>query len=185
MSESARAAGRLSFGSITALLSAIGTLWIFALMLLICADVLSRDLFDLPIVGVPEMVQFSIVGIVFLQLAQTLRSGGLTRSDVLLGGLMRRHPRTGHLLEGVFCLTGCALFVIIMRTTWPLMEKAREEGDFFGNIGVFQVPTWPLKLIIIVGCVATALQFLLLAWQSLRVTFGIAPAPAFEHKAPE
>ena len=54
-----------------------------------------------------------------------------------------------------------------------------------GVRGVFQVPTWPLKLIIIVGCVATALQFLLLAWQSLRVTLGIAPAPALEHKAPE
>jgi hypothetical protein len=36
--------------------------------------------------GVTELVSLSIVGIVFLQLADTLRVGRFTRADVLLGG---------------------------------------------------------------------------------------------------
>ena len=102
---------RAPFGALTEALSAIGTIWILALMLLICADVVGRAALDRPIAGVPEMVQFSIVGIVFLQLAQTLRTGGLTRSEVLLGVLMSRRPRVGHLLEALFALTGLTLFV--------------------------------------------------------------------------
>ena len=171
--------GRWSYGSITSLLSAIGTGWILVLMLLICADVLGRDLFRQPIPGVPEMVAFSIVGIVFLQLAQTLRTGGMTRSDVLLGGMMKRRPRLGHSLECLFSLVGFALFATITRTTWPLMVRAFDEGDFYGNIGVIQLPIWALKLIIIVGSVAIAIQFLLIAWHSARIAvIGDQPDPS-------
>lgn len=169
---------RAPFGALTEALSAIGTIWILALMLLICADVVGRAALDRPIAGVPEMVQFSIVGIVFLQLAQTLRTGGLTRSDVLLGALMRRRPRVGHLLEALFALTGLTLFVVILGTTWPLMLSARADGDFYGNVGVFQVAVWPLKTIIVIGCAATAIQFLLLGWQSLRASLGLASPQA-------
>lgn len=160
---------RWSYGTIPSLLSAIGTGWILVLMLLICADVLGRDLFKHPIPGVPEMVAFSIVGIVFLQLAQTLRTGGMTRSDVLLGGMMKRRPRLGYGLECLFALVGFALFAVITRTTWPLMMRAYAEGDFYGNIGVIQLPIWTLKLIIIVGSVAIAIQFLVIAWHSARI----------------
>ena len=65
-------------------------------MLLICADVAMRNLFNAPIAGVAEMVAFSIVGIVFLQLAHTLRTGALTRTDLLLGALEHRAPLSHH-----------------------------------------------------------------------------------------
>ena len=42
-------------------------------MVLINSDVIGRNLFNAPILGVPEMTSLSIVGIVFLQLADTLR----------------------------------------------------------------------------------------------------------------
>src|SRR5690606_14363659 len=91
-----------SFGAVTGALNAIGTVWIFFLMALISADVIGRGAFDAPILGVPEIVQFSIVGIVFLQLAHTLRHGALTRSDVILRGLLTRVPAIGHALQLVF-----------------------------------------------------------------------------------
>ena len=53
-------------------------------MLLINSDVLGRNLFNAPVRGVTELVSLSIVGIVFLQLADTLHSGRFTRADVLL-----------------------------------------------------------------------------------------------------
>jgi TRAP-type C4-dicarboxylate transport system permease small subunit len=156
------------FGRFEAALAAVGTGWILALMALICADIAGRAAFKAPILGVPEMVQFSIVGIVFLQLPLTLRTGGLTRSDVVLGALKRRRPRIAHALQLVFDLVGCGLVVVVVITTWPLMRQAFANSEFFGSTGVVHIPTGPLKAIIIVGCSTMALQFLLHALRDLR-----------------
>ena len=78
-------------------LNIAGTLLIVAVMLLVNADVIGRGAFDAPVSGVPEMVSMSIVAIVFLQIAQTFRTGRLTRTELLLGGLQKpqsaRPPR--------------------------------------------------------------------------------------------
>jgi TRAP-type mannitol/chloroaromatic compound transport system permease small subunit len=165
--------GALSFGIVTGTLNAIGTVWIFVLMALISADVIGRGAFEAPLLGVPEMVQFSIVGIVFLQLAHTLRNGALTRSDVILRGLLVNFPVVGHALQMLFHAAGALVFFIIFRTTIPLMARAFRDGDFYGATGVFQLIVWPLKLIIIVSCAAMIIQFLLLAWADLRVVIGL------------
>ena len=174
----ARRRGALSFGMITGTLNAIGTVWIFVLMALISADVIGRGAFSAPLLGVPEMVQFSIVGIVFLQLAHTLRNGALTRSDVILRSLLVNFPTVGHALQMLFHLAGAAVFYIIFRTTIPLMARAYRDGDFYGATGVFQLIVWPLKLIILISCAVMLIQFLLLAWADLRVVLGLdRPAP--------
>jgi len=143
-------------------------------MLLILADVIGRAAFDAPILGVPEMVQFSIVGIVFLQLPQTLRGGGLTRSELLLAPLRRCSPRAAGVLQAAYDLTGAALFALILAATWPLAVQAFESREFYGSTGVVQIPIGPLKLIIIAGCAVMAAQFLLSAWTSLRGALGRA-----------
>jgi len=170
----------LSFGTITGALNAIGTVWIFFLMVLINSDVVGRAAFNAPLLGVPEMVQFSIVGIVFLQLAHTLRIGALTRSDVLIGALLRRSPRVGHGFQAVYHLTGAVMFALVFKTTYPLMIRAFEDGDFFGATGVFVLIIWPLKVIMLIGAAATGLQFLTLAWHDFGVALGLvraAPQP--------
>jgi TRAP-type C4-dicarboxylate transport system permease small subunit len=154
-------------GRVVAVLAAIGTGWILVIMALICADVIGRGAFNAPILGVPELVQFSIVGIVFLQLPQTLRMGGLTRSDLLLSRVQRTYPRLGHAMELLFQLVGLALCVIIVATTWPLMIQAFKNSEFYGSTGVIQVPTGPLKCIIMIGAGMMALQLLFGAWRDL------------------
>ena len=131
-----------------------------------------RDLINAPILGVPEMVQFSIVGIVFLQLPQTLRTGGLTRSDVLLAGILRRWPRAGRAMTALFDLTGAALFAVIFATTLPLARAAYANAEFYGATGVVQIPIWPLKVLILIGCAMMAAQFLVHAWRDVRAAFG-------------
>jgi TRAP-type C4-dicarboxylate transport system permease small subunit len=137
-------------------------------MAVICADVIGRAAFSAPLLGVAELVQFSIVGIVFLQLPQTLRGGGLTRTELVLGKLRRTRPRLAHALQLTYELTGAALFTLIAYVTWPLAVSAFENREFYGSTGVVQIPTGPLKLIIIAGCAIMALQFLLNAWEALR-----------------
>ncbi len=56
-------------------LNSIGSVWIFVLTLLINADAFGRKLFHSPIDGVNEIVELSIVGIVFLQLGMLRERG--------------------------------------------------------------------------------------------------------------
>ena len=83
------------FEKLVRALNGVGTLWLLGLLLLINADVFSRNLFNLPISGVIEMIEISMVAIVFLQLGDATRVGRLTRSDGFYGLLLERRPRIG------------------------------------------------------------------------------------------
>jgi len=149
------------FGLFTSLLNACGTLWILALMLLISTDVVGRAFFKRPVSGVPEMVSLSIVGIVFLQLASTLRAKRMTRSDMLLAVLWKRAPRSALLLDAAFQLAGALTVFVIFRASYPRFITAWQRHEFVGAVGHFTAPTWPIKLILMVGSGALAMQFLL------------------------
>jgi TRAP-type C4-dicarboxylate transport system permease small subunit len=77
-------------------MNSVGTLLIFALMFLICADVAGRYLLNAPIKGAAEMVGYSIVAAVFLQMASTLRAGRFTRVEMLIEPLEAQRPAAGH-----------------------------------------------------------------------------------------
>lgn len=137
-----------------------GSVLILGLVCLIGADVLGRNLWSAPISGVPEMVTLSIVAIVFLQAPQALKAGRMTRSDAVILGLSRRYPRAGAALETCFDLAAVGLVSVIFYATWPFFTRAWARGDFVGAIGDFTAPTWPVKLIILIGCALLAFQFL-------------------------
>ncbi len=160
----------LPFGlhRLTGAMNALGTVWILGLMVLINADVIGRDVFASPVRGVTELVALSIVGIVFLQLADTLRAGRFTRADVLLERLQTKRPALADGLHAVFHLIGAALMLVILWATWePLMESVRIK-EYVGAIGDFQAPVWPIRLITLIGLAVTALCYLLLAGRDLQ-----------------
>jgi TRAP-type mannitol/chloroaromatic compound transport system permease small subunit len=164
------------FARLLGAMNAIGTLWIIALMVLINADILGRSLLSKPIAGVPEFVAFSIVGIVFLQLAHTLRSGAMTRSDVLLSVLERRAPAARLVLLGLFHLVGAVLLAIIAWKFWPSVAQAWQspQRHFMGNPGFFTIPQWPLFALIFIGIVATSVQFMVMTLEALASLRGRA-----------
>jgi TRAP-type mannitol/chloroaromatic compound transport system permease small subunit len=155
------------FTALVAGLNGVGTAWIFALMVLINVDVLSRYLFNSPIQGVAEIVELSIVGIVFLQISDTVRLRRLTRSDGLYARILSQRPRIGHVLGAFFDLAGFSFFVCILIGGFPRLVEAYERGYFAGNEGLFVVPVWPIRLILVIGCVVAAIQFLMLAWDHI------------------
>ena len=160
------------FSRLTALLNGLGTAWIFALMVLINADVVGRAGFNRPIPGVPELVEMSIVAIVFLQLAHTLGAGRIIRSEGFYGRLLARRPRAAHALGTLYNLTGAALSAIILYGTWPRLVRAWIEGHYVGNLGVFTAPVWPVKLIIVIGVGCLLVQFLICAWRDATLARG-------------
>ena len=153
---------------LTGVMNAAGTLWIFVIMILMTADVLGRNLFNTPIRGVIEIVTLSIVSIVFLQLADTLRTGKFTRADAFLGALLLRKPAAGRFLQGVFHLAGAGLLVALCAASWPLLVESWQNGEYLGAIGDFQAPVWIMRAVIVFGSACTTLTFLFLAFADFR-----------------
>lgn len=164
------------FGRLVDGLNGAGSVLIFAIMLLVVADVLSRDLFSRPIDGVAELVAMSIVAIVFLQLGSTLRHGRMSRAELFIDGFRARRPRAGAALQGGFDLCGAAVCAIVGWASWPLLVKAWLGAEYVGIEGVFTAPTWPVKAIVVAGCAVTAIQYLLHAHASMRAALGAAAA---------
>jgi len=149
-------------------LNALGTLLIIGLMLLINADIVGRTGFDAPVRGVTEMVSLSIVGIVFLQLADTLRCGRFTRADMLLDRLKRQRPVLAALLQCTYHLLGALLMGIILWAAWPSLLESIRMREYVGALGDFMAPVWPVRLMMLVGLAVTALTFVLLATMDLQ-----------------
>ena len=149
-------------------MNSIGTAWVFVLLVIINLDIGGRALFNHPVRGVPEIVALSIVACVFLQIAHTLKVGRLTRSDILLNWLQSRHPALKHILEALYYLIGGCLMAVLFKASIPLFTKAWTIDEYVGAQGDFMAPVWPIKLIILIGCVAGAIQFLLMAIDSMK-----------------
>jgi TRAP-type mannitol/chloroaromatic compound transport system permease small subunit len=137
-------------------LNSVGTVWILALMFLVCADVVARSFLGNPIDGVAEIAAVSVVGIVFLQIAAAARNGRMMRADYLIGVLNRRWPAAAHLLEAFYWLVATAVFALLVKVTWPQLLTSIQRGEFFGVEGMFTMPVWPLRLLILVGAACTA-----------------------------
>lgn len=139
-------------------LNAIGTAWIFALMLLVCSDVASRTLFNAPLRGVAEVSGFSVVAILFLQLPSTVRERRLTRAEFLIDRLHVWSPRLAVALELAYALIGALVFAAILWGSVEGLAQAWQGNDTFGVEQVFTFPKWPIWLIVMVGsgCVLAA-----------------------------
>lgn len=149
-------------------LAAIGTIWTFGLMLLICADVIGRSFLNAPITGVAEIAAHSVVGIVFLQVGSTIYHQRMTRADFLIERIVRRMPALGRVLEALFYLIGAAVMWFVAQAAWPGMWNSIQLREFFGVQGLFTVPTWPFRALIVLGGAAGCLAYATLFLHGLR-----------------
>jgi TRAP-type C4-dicarboxylate transport system permease small subunit len=157
-----------TLGRVADVLNAAGSLVIGAVMLLMCADVVLRNVANRPIDGVAELVATSIIVIVFLQLPATLRHGRMARADLFLDPFIAGRPRAALRLRALFSLAGAFACGVIAYATWPLLLRAWSDAEFLGVQGVFTFPTWPMRAVVVLGAALAAVQYLLLAWHDLH-----------------
>lgn len=141
--------------------NAAGTFVVVAMILLVNYDIIARGVFNRPFMGTVEVVQFSMVLIVFLQLPDVVRSGRLTRSDGFLELLRTRRPAAGQLLSRGVDGISCAFMVLVTFAIWPEFVEMWETKDYFGVPGVFTAPWWPVKLVIFLSACLCAVHFAL------------------------
>ena len=141
--------------------NAVGTLVVLLLVCIVNYDAIARSLFNSPFLGAVEVVQFSMVLIVFLQLPDVIRVGRLTRSDGLLGIVGRRNAKAGKLMSRAIDVFSLTFMVIVAIAIWPEFLDMWETQDFFGIPGVFTAPWWPVKLVIFLSACLCAMHFIL------------------------
>ena len=139
--------------------NAAGTLVVILLIAVVNYDIIARGVFNKPFLGAVEVVQFSMVLIVFLQLPDVARVGRLTRSDGFLGFLGRRNKSAGRAMSRLIDACSAAFMLIIAIAIWPEFIEMWESKDYFGVPGVFTAPWWPVKLVIFISASLCALLY--------------------------
>ena len=152
-------AGR-AFATFVTWMNGAGVVWIFALMFLIMADIIGRAAFDHPIAGVTEMVSLSLVACVFLQLGHAVLRGRLMRVEMVVEPLEQRRPSVAAAWQAVLAGVGAVVLVVIARGEWPDLTRAWRTAEFAGVEGLYKIPVWPIKLLIVAGSVVAALELL-------------------------
>ena len=175
------------FIMLASLANIIGTLVIFLLVATMNVDVVARGFFHAPLKGVVEVVIFSLILIVFMQLPDVVRHNRLTRSDGFLAYGQVAFPRSANILSRFIDSLGCVFMALIAWTMWPEFAESIETchfitppefgpaptGNFFADIGaafdrceyfgtpgIFVAPWWPAKLAIVFSVSLCSLIFL-------------------------
>jgi TRAP-type C4-dicarboxylate transport system permease small subunit len=143
---------------VTVLMNNIGTVMIAVGMLIACGDVFSRNLFNAPFFGVPELMKMTIIAIVFLQLPYAVLSGRMIRADVLLEILK---PRPRRLLNTFHMICGALFCAAIAVGVWPQLVEAYSYKLFVGLWVGFRVPVWPIRTIIVLGALLGCFAYIL------------------------
>lgn len=164
------------FGRFTQALNIIGTLLILFMAIAVNADVMGRDLFNHPIAGVLEFIGLSIVAVVFLQMANTLREDRHVSNDVFIRALASAYPRVAAAFHAAFNFVGAALMLMIVIYVWPIMRESYAGGFYSGTAGVIEIPIWPFQAIVVLGAATTVIQFTIDALRNLLRACGKQPA---------
>ena len=145
------------FQGVLALLNGIGSVCLIGLMVLIIGDVTGRVALDHPVPGVPEIVKLSIVGIVWLQFAYTLRTDRHLRTTLVFDLLPAAWKRVVYALN---CAAGFAVFGLIIWYSQDNVVDTYRWQTFEGEDPV-RIPVWPVWTLVVLGAGLTGIEYLI------------------------
>jgi len=151
-------------------LLALAAVIIFCLGFLIVADVIGRVMFNAPVKGTPELVSMSIVIICFLLAAYAVQSGGMLRTDILVGLFGPRGVAFADLLSG---LLGLGFFILIVWGGYEPALHAWVSNEFEGE-GALRVPVWPARFVVVIGSLLVVVIYAQQAVMAALALLGLA-----------
>jgi TRAP-type mannitol/chloroaromatic compound transport system permease small subunit len=154
---------RSAFGIFTMALNVIGTILIIVMAIAVNADVLGRDLFNQPVPGVTEFLGLSIVAVVFLQMANTLREDRHVSNDLIMAAVAKWRPRTALVFYALFHFIGALLMALIVWFVIPTFVENYEGNFYKGTAGYIEIPVWPFMAVVLIGAATAMIQYVLLA----------------------
>jgi C4-dicarboxylate transporter, DctQ subunit len=152
-------------------LNYVAGLCVFALMLFVVVEVLSRRLLNAPIPGHIDFVEVGMITFAVLGVAYCQRLGGHVRMELLLSRLRGRRLWAIETLG-----TAVAAFVIgiLVKTSWDHFWRAWTIGDSTMDI---QLQTWPSKLLVPIALAILWVRLVIQLWGFLRLVRQPAAPP--------
>jgi tripartite ATP-independent transporter DctM subunit len=148
-------------------LSYIASFSILFMMLMVCADIFMRFLFNAPIGGVAEVIANLIVTAVFLQFGSTIRDGRLIRADFIMGFWETNRPALARVAELFFFSVGALVLLVMLAWLWRDFLYAYQSSEFTGAPGAYVIQLWPFKLGTVIGCAIAIFECLILVLRAV------------------
>jgi TRAP-type C4-dicarboxylate transport system permease small subunit len=124
-------------------------------MFMATAEILGRYVFNSPIPGHVETVEFLMAGMVFLGISYTERVGGHVRIGFLSEWVSKK--RSSHIIESLCIALSLFVFLFILIYSFKATIFSLKVGD---TTSTLYWPTWPAKLTIPIGSFLLCLRFL-------------------------
>ncbi len=132
-----------------------GILLLFS-MLSICAEVISRYLFNFPFGWVTEICEYSLVYITFLVAAWILKQEKHIKMDLVFNRLNPKLQSSLNIWTSILNAIVCfILFLFGIRVTWELLST------HYFTPTILEIPKFIIVAIIFIGCFTLFVQFLI------------------------
>jgi TRAP-type C4-dicarboxylate transport system permease small subunit len=168
---------RLSFigriGRLLGVMNLLSGACVITMMLLICADVFMRSVFNSPMLVTFPLCQMLLGGVVFFALAYTQMKRGHVSINLLTSNVP---PRTRAILLTIAWSICLGLMVLM---TWQVTRLGWEAFLTRDHTsGVVELPLWPVKLgLMPLACGLLCARFMVDIAEELSSVFGSAPKP--------
>ncbi len=138
------------------LICTIGALALGVMAFVLGVGIISRYVLNKPIPGVYDIVQLSMVWVVFLSLAYTQRE----RRHIQVGIITSRLSRTTRALFEIGAyLIGLVFFAVMSWQAWLAAVQSFQIREYWP--GLLRTPIYPSKMALCVGVALLTLRFLL------------------------
>jgi TRAP-type C4-dicarboxylate transport system permease small subunit len=157
------------FEKMTRVSGTIAAFWAMFLAVIIATDIITRTVFNAPMIGVVELVANCIVSIVFMQMPYAIYRGAHLRTTVVY---QNTPDAVRRLIDFISYSLGIMFFLGVAWGGWEDMvigwEIDEREGE--GSIGI---PVAPVRTLIVVMGIVSAVTYLVML---LHVVLGTKPA---------
>lgn len=144
---------------VTGYMSSLGALALLLMMLWTVTDVVLRFLFNRPVLGSYEIVEYSMVVFVFMAFAYAQFCKAHIRVPVLLE---RLGPRGRSLLEAINSVIALLMGAVM---TWGALLQSISQYNDHVTSSVLMIPKWPFEVVTFIGlfafCVAKVADVLM------------------------
>lgn len=144
---------------ITEALSALSTLIVTAMLLLVVADVLLRTFFNMPITGATEITQMMMVGLI-LGFAKSCLGRDNLKVDFVADMLPKKVQFVLDVITSVLCI---GVSILLCWRTFENAMYTREKNLVY--LTLTSVPKWVFVLLLAVGFIGGIVGFILRIWK--------------------
>jgi TRAP-type C4-dicarboxylate transport system permease small subunit len=151
------------FDRILDIMAGVAGLLLMLIMVFVCAEVVTRYIFNRPLGWVTEVGSYVLLYVTFLVAAWVLRGEGHVAMDTITNLFL---PKTQSLIKAVTSAVSAFVCLVLawfgLKVSWDLLQA----GYFTPTM--LELPKWFLTAIIFLGSLLLAIQFIRGTYASLK-----------------